>query len=133
MTSTSMLTCGRRGSMLAHIGLEMPTKSRAVKLSTEEREVIRRHASARRSEAPARKASRHYSVGDEVETTEIIETFPETVYREAPSVRPYRYFRRDNSVILVDRGRTVGHRGGDHQISQSCRKCPACVTNIRAS
>lgn len=81
-----------------------PTKSRAVKLSTEEREVIRRHTSARRSDAPApaRKASRRYSVGDEVETTETIETFPETVYREAPSVRRYRYLRQDDSVILVD-------------------------------
>jgi hypothetical protein len=81
-----------------------PTKSRAVKLNTQEREVVRRHTSARRSvDAPApRRASRHYSVGDEVETTEIIETFPETVYREAPSVRPYRYFRQDNNVILVD-------------------------------
>lgn len=80
-----------------------PTKSRAVKLSTQEREVIRRHTSERRSsDAPARKASRRYSVGDEVETTEIIETFPETVYREAPSVRRYRYLRQDDNVILVD-------------------------------
>jgi len=84
-----------------------PTKSRAVKLSTQEREVIRRHTSkpsaARRdSEAPARKSSRRYSVGDEVETTETIETFPETVYREAPRVRRYRYLRQDDNVILVD-------------------------------
>jgi hypothetical protein len=75
-----------------------------VKLSTQEREVVRRHTSRRTDTpaAPLRRASRHYSVGDEVETTETIETFPETVYREAPSVRPYRYFRRDNNVILVD-------------------------------
>jgi hypothetical protein len=84
-----------------------PTKSRAVKLSTEEREVIRKHTSARRSSdapapAPARGSSRRYSVGDEVETTETIEEFPETVYREAPSVRRYRYLRQDNDVILVD-------------------------------
>ncbi|MEN3382724.1 MAG: hypothetical protein V7608_2768 [Hyphomicrobiales bacterium] len=81
-----------------------PTKSRAVKLSTQEREVVRRHTSRRTDTpaAPLRRASRHYSIGDEVETTETIETFPETVYREAPSVRPYRYFRRDNNVILVD-------------------------------
>jgi len=31
-----------------------------------------------------------------------IESFPETVYTEVPSVRRYRYFRQDNSVILVD-------------------------------
>jgi hypothetical protein len=92
------------GGTATHAAAPAPSKSRAVKLSTEEREVIRRHTSARRSDAPtpARKASRHYSVGDEVETTETIETFPETVYREAPSVRPYRYFRQDNNVILVD-------------------------------
>jgi len=84
-----------------------PTKSRAVKLSTQERDVIRRHtsrptAAGRDSDAPARKANRRYSVGDEVETTEMIETFPETVYREAPSVRRYRYLRQDDNVILVD-------------------------------
>ena len=31
-----------------------------------------------------------------------IETFPETVYNEVPTVRRYRYFRNDNDVILVD-------------------------------
>jgi len=82
-----------------------PTKSRAVKLSTEERDVIRRHTSARRSSdapAPPRRSSRRYSIGDEVETTETIETFPETVYREAPTVRRYRYLHQDNNVILID-------------------------------
>jgi hypothetical protein len=93
------------GSTASHAAAPAPTKARAVKLSTEEREVIRRHTSARRSSdapAPTRKSSRRYSVGDEVETTETIETFPETVYREAPSVRRYRYLRQDNNVILVD-------------------------------
>jgi hypothetical protein len=89
----------------AHAAAPAPTKSRAVKLSTEERDVIRKHTSARRSSetpGPARRSSRRYSVGDEVETTETIEEFPETVYREAPSVRRYRYLRQDNNVILVD-------------------------------
>jgi hypothetical protein len=31
-----------------------------------------------------------------------VEEFPEIVYREAPSVRRYRYFRQDSDVILVD-------------------------------
>jgi hypothetical protein len=79
-----------------------PTQSRAVKLSTQEREVVRKHTSRRSEEGPARKASKRYRVGDEVETTVTVEEFPETVYREAPSVRRYRYFRQDNDVILVD-------------------------------
>jgi len=92
------------GGTGTHAAAPAPTQSRAVKLSTQEREVIRKHASAPRRDAPApaRKSTRHYSVGDEVETTETIETFPETVYREAPSVRRYRYLRQDNNVILVD-------------------------------
>jgi uncharacterized protein DUF1236 len=93
------------GGTTTRAAVPAPTKSRAVKLSTQERDVIRRHTSARRggdAAPPARKASRHYSVGDEVETTETIETFPETVYREAPSVRRYRYLRQDDNVILID-------------------------------
>jgi hypothetical protein len=91
------------GATATRTAAAAPNRSRAVKLSTQDREVVRRHTSARNdAPAPARRASRHYNVGDEVETVETIEAFPETVYREAPSVRPYRYFRRDDNVILVD-------------------------------
>jgi hypothetical protein len=31
-----------------------------------------------------------------------IESFPETVYTEVPTVRRYRYFRHDDDVMLVD-------------------------------
>ena len=31
-----------------------------------------------------------------------IEEFPETVYREAPSLREYRYLERDNRTYLIE-------------------------------
>jgi hypothetical protein len=82
-----------------------PTNSRAVKLNTEQREVIRRHASSGRATgapAGAGTSRKRYSVGDEVERSVTIETFPETVYTEVPAMRRYRYFRNDDNVILVD-------------------------------
>ena len=106
IATTVVSASDRYDNLLRRHSLSRSVDGRVDQVSvTEDRDVVRRHASARRSSdapAPARKASRHYSVGDEVETTEIIEEFPETVYREAPSVRPYRYFRQENSVILVD-------------------------------
>ena len=33
-----------------------------------------------------------------------VEEFPETVYREAPSLREYRYIHRENRTYLVDPG-----------------------------
>lgn len=33
-----------------------------------------------------------------------VEEFPEAVYREAPSLRDYRYIERENRTYLVDPG-----------------------------
>ena len=33
-----------------------------------------------------------------------VDEFPETVYREAPSLREYRYIHRENRTYLVDPG-----------------------------
>jgi len=79
-----------------------PTNARSVKLTTEQRDVVRKHVSSPRADAPARKASKRYRVGDEVEETVTVESLPETVYTEVPTLRRYRYFRQDNDLILVD-------------------------------
>jgi hypothetical protein len=79
--------------------------NRPVKLSTEQRDVVRKHATERRVSSE-RKASatvrRSYQPGDRVDREVTIETFPETVYTEVPSIRRYRYFRNDDDVLLVD-------------------------------
>ena len=37
-----------------------------------------------------------------------VEEFPETVYRDAPALREYRYIHRENRTFIVDPGeRTV--------------------------
>jgi hypothetical protein len=33
-----------------------------------------------------------------------VEEFPETVYRDAPALREYRYLHRENRTYLVDPG-----------------------------
>jgi hypothetical protein len=40
--------------------------------------------------------------GTKVPRSVTIESFPETVYTEVPTVRRYRYFRHDDDVMLVD-------------------------------
>jgi len=40
--------------------------------------------------------------GERVPDTVEIEEFPETVYREAPSLRDYRYIHRENRTYLVE-------------------------------
>jgi hypothetical protein len=78
--------------------------SRSVKLDSGQRDVIRKHVTrehkpAERSVVTSRK---HYSVGEQVPRSVTIESFPETVYTEVPTVRRYRYFRDDDDVMLVD-------------------------------
>ena len=40
--------------------------------------------------------------GARVPDTVEVEEFPETVYREAPSLRDYRYIHRENRTYLVE-------------------------------
>ena len=49
-------------------------------------------------------SSKRIVVEDEVPSTVVLEEFPETVVREVPSVRTYRYYRQDNDVVVVDPG-----------------------------
>ena len=72
--------------------------SRPVKLNTEQRDVVRRGATERRSST----VRKRYVPGDRIDREVTIESFPETVYTEVPSIRRYRYFRDDADVFLVD-------------------------------
>ena len=46
-------------------------------------------------------------IGREVPSTIIVEEFPETVYREVPDVRTYRYYRTERNVVVVDPDRRI--------------------------
>jgi len=79
---------------------------KAVNFTDQERQVIKRHASRPRTEArtttttaPSRTMLRR---GERVPETIEIEEIPETVYREAPTLREYRYLQRDNRTYVVD-------------------------------
>ena len=78
--------------------------SRPVKLNTEQRDVVRKHAAPRKTTTERRTTTvrKRYEPGDRIDREATIETFPETVYTEVPSIRRYRYFRDDDDVFLVD-------------------------------
>jgi hypothetical protein len=75
--------------------------SRPVKLNTEQRDVVRQHATERRATSSTTVRKR-YVPGDRIDREVTIESFPETVYTEVPSIRRYRYFRDDDDVFLVN-------------------------------
>jgi hypothetical protein len=78
--------------------------NQSVKLSTEQRNVVRKHATERKASTDRTTTTvrKRYQPGDQVDREVTIETFPETIYTEVPSIRRYRYFRNDDDVLLVD-------------------------------
>jgi hypothetical protein len=77
------------------------TKQKTSKFSSAQRETIKKRIVAR----PARTTvtqTREITVGDEVPETIILEDMPETVYTEVPGARPYRYYRTNRDVVIVD-------------------------------
>ena len=85
------------------------TEQRSATFSDRDREVIRKHARARPVEREKR-VTTGSSVRTEIRTGERvpegmeIEAFPEEVYREAPSLREYRYINRDSRTYIVEPG-----------------------------
>ncbi|CUT13583.1 bll8057 hypothetical protein [Bradyrhizobium sp.] len=86
------------------------TEQRKVTFSDRDREVVRKHAKAR---PEARPLERERQTTGSAVRTEIrrgerlpadveVETFPEEVYREAPSLREYRYINRDSRTYIVE-------------------------------
>jgi hypothetical protein len=88
-----------------------PSRSRAEattvhkpSLSAQQREIIRRHATTRRTvtTGSAPRSTTEVTVGETLPDTVEIESFPEDVYRDVPAVREYRYIERGDDVYLVD-------------------------------
>ena len=80
------------------------TTVRKPRFSAHQREIIRRHATTRRTvtTGSAPRTTTEVTIGETVPDSVAIESFPEEVYREVPDVRSYRYIERDGDVYLVD-------------------------------
>lgn len=82
------------------------TEQRKTRFSDRDREVIRKHARARPVERERQTTGS--SVRTEIRTGERvpegveIESFPEEVYRDAPTLREYRYINRDSRTYIVE-------------------------------
>ena len=83
------------------------TEQRKTTFSDRDREVIRKHAKVRPVEREKR-VTTGSTVRTEIRTGERvpdgleIEAFPEEVYRDAPTLREYRYINRDSRTYIVE-------------------------------
>lgn len=86
----------------------VPARSerRNVTLSDRDREVIRKHAKARPVERERQTTGSTVRTeirrGERVPDGVEIDAFPDEVYREAPSLREYRYIHRDSRTYIVE-------------------------------
>jgi hypothetical protein len=82
------------------------TEQRKVTFSDRDREVIRKHAKARPVERERQTTGSTVRTeirrGERVPEGVDVEAFPEEVYREAPSLREYRYINRDSRTYIVE-------------------------------
>ena len=86
-----------------------PTHSK-VSFTDNNRDVVRKHVKTRTTERQTTGSAAKVVIrrGVRLPDTVEFEEFPDTVYREAPSLREYRYIHRENRTYLVDpRERTV--------------------------
>jgi hypothetical protein len=82
------------------------SEQRKVTFSDRDREVIRRHAKARPVERERQTTGSTVRTeirrGERVPDGVEIDAFPDEVYREAPSLREYRYIHRDSRTYIVE-------------------------------
>jgi Protein of unknown function (DUF1236) len=82
------------------------TEQRKVTFGGRDREVVRKHAKARPVERESRTTGStvrtEIRTGERVPEGVEIEAFPEEVYRDAPSLREYRYINRDSRTYIVE-------------------------------
>ena len=85
-----------------------PAPARAkVAFTDKDRDVVRKHVKTRtieRQTTGSTAARVEIRRGERLPESVEVEEFPETVYREAPSLREYRYIHRENRTYLVDPG-----------------------------
>ncbi|MDN5004598.1 DUF1236 domain-containing protein [Bradyrhizobium sp. GCM10027634] len=83
-----------------------PIEKRKTTFSDHDREVIRKHAKARPVERERRTTGStvrtEIRTGERVPEGMEIEAFPEEVYRDAPTLREYRYINRDSRTYIVE-------------------------------
>lgn len=72
--------------------------------SNRDREVIRKHTRSARPEGrtTGSTARTDIRVGQRLPESVEIEEFPETVYRDAPALREYRYIHRENRTYMIE-------------------------------
>ena len=81
-----------------------------VSFTDKDRDVVRKHVKTRTTERQTTGSTAKVVIrrGERLPESVEFEEFPDTVYREAPSLREYRYIHRENRTYLVDpRERTV--------------------------
>ncbi|MCP3402008.1 MULTISPECIES: DUF1236 domain-containing protein [unclassified Bradyrhizobium] len=83
------------------------TEQRKMTFSDRDREVVRKHAKARPVEREKRVTTgssvrTEIRAGERVPEGVEIEAFPEEVYRDAPTLREYRYINRDSRTYIVE-------------------------------
>lgn len=82
------------------------TEQRKTTFNDRDREVIRKHARARPVERERRTTGStvrtEIRTGERVPESVEVEEFPEEVYRDAPSLREYRYINRDSRTYIVE-------------------------------
>ncbi len=77
--------------------------------SDKDREIIRKHArSSQVEQRTTGSSTTRFRVGERLPESVEIRSFPETVYREPPSLRDYRYIERENRTYVIEpRERTI--------------------------
>jgi len=81
------------------------SSNRKVSVTDKDREVVRKHTRAsteRRTTGSSASTRVEIRRGERVPDMVEIEEFPETVCREAPALREYRYIHRENRTYLVE-------------------------------
>jgi len=82
------------------------SEQRKATFSDRDRELIRKHAKARPVERERRTTGStvrtEIHTGERVPESVEIEAFPEEVYRDAPTLREYRYINRDSHTYIVE-------------------------------
>ena len=92
--------------VIAYQGGGQATLRSKLKLSDKQRNVIRssvrRPSTSTTTTGASTTVEREISIGDTLPETVVIERFPDTVYRDVPSIRSYQYITRDRGVYVVD-------------------------------
>jgi len=83
-----------------------PARTEQRKVTFSDREVIRKHAKARPVERERQTTGSAVRTeirrGERVPEGVEVESFPEEVYRDAPTLREYRYINRDSHTYIVE-------------------------------